>query len=57
MIQRDGIPAATEEDSLSEKNMAVPGPWRTPAPVRAAFFDVDGTMLSHRLGTEPASTR
>lgn len=37
--------------------MAAPGPWRTPAPVRAAFFDVDGTMLSHRLGTEPASTR
>lgn len=34
-----------------------PGSWATPAPIRAAFFDVDGTMLSHALGTEPASTR
>lgn len=34
-----------------------PGTWKTPAPVRAVFLDVDGTMLSHRLGTEPASTR
>ena len=46
---------------VSEKNLGpqapVPGSWRTPAPVRAVFLDVDGTMLSHRLGTEPASTR
>lgn len=33
------------------------GSWSTPASVRAVFLDVDGTMLSHRLGTEPASTR
>ena len=38
------------------ENLSGPGSWATPAPVRAAFFDVDGTMLSHRLGTEPAST-
>ncbi len=42
---------------MSEKNLVTDGPWKTPARVRAAFFDVDGTMLSHRLGTEPASTR
>lgn len=42
---------------MSEKTLVTDGPWRTPARVRAAFLDVDGTMLSHRLGTEPASTR
>ncbi len=35
----------------------VPGSWATPAPIRAAFFDVDGTMLSLSRDAEPASTR
>lgn len=34
-----------------------PGPWPTPAPVRAVFLDVDGTMLSLSQNCEPASTR
>lgn len=43
---------------MGEKNLEVtPGAWETPAPVRAVFLDVDGTMLSNARGVEPESTR
>lgn len=42
---------------MGEKDLVAPGSWATPAPIRAAFFDVDGTMLSLSQDCEPASTR
>lgn len=39
---------------MGEKDL---GSWATPAPVRAVFLDVDGTMLSHARNVVPASTR
>ncbi|WP_353652945.1 Cof-type HAD-IIB family hydrolase [Olsenella sp. SW781] len=46
---------------MGEKSLgptpAARGSWATPAPIRAAFFDVDGTMLSLSQDAEPASTR
>ena len=42
---------------MAEKNQVTPGAWTAPAPVRAVFLDVDGTMLSNSRGVEPRSTR
>ena len=45
---------------MAEKSsgaLVTPGAWATPAPVRAVFLDVDGTMLSLSQDAEPASTR
>ena len=40
---------------MGEKGSSVRGPWATPAPVRAAFFDVDGTLLSLSQNRVPES--
>ncbi len=48
-------PAAVTPSSVPSS--VTPGPWTTPAPVRACLFDVDGTTLSLSQGREPASTR
>lgn len=42
---------------MGGRSPAGEGAWTTPAPVRAVFLDVDGTMLSLSRNCEPASTR